>query len=441
MEAGRLRGYRRLGVAVAALLLAPARASGSGFQINEHSARLTGTAYAGTAALAEDASMGFFNPAGITRVRGGSIAGTLTVIDTTIDLQATSATTFGRIPVTGPDGSMEADGGTTVPVPSFHVAQRLADQWVAGFSVTAPYGAKVNYPDDSVVRYIATLTQLVTYNLNPYVAYEPVDGFSIGVGFNAQELRAHLNQKLYTPVGDVNAIIFAKDWTYGWNAGLLYELDAATRIGFAYRSQMSHTLTGPVDVYAPNGNVNHGNVRAGITFPDTYTLSGVLGLGLAGLSDEWQLAGDLVYTHWARFQKLSASFDPPVLPADEVFEDFRDTWRGTIGAIWRPDDRWTLRAGTGFDQAPVSDVSRTVRIPDANRVFLALGFGYRVWEKVYVDFGYLHAFLASGTVDETNQTPDQSNVQGRYDDDAADVFAFQLTYDWDRVPWEVLGEM
>jgi long-chain fatty acid transport protein len=441
MEGRLLRAFRASGAVVAALLLAPEAARGSGFQINEHSARLTGTAYAGTAALAEDASMGFFNPAGITRVNGGSVAGTLTVIDATIDLQATSASTFGTIQVTGPGGSTEADGGTTVPVPSLHVAQRISDQWVAGFGLTAPYGAKVNYPDDSVVRYVATLTQLVTYNLNPYVAYEPVEGFSIGVGFNAQELRAHLNQKLYSPVGDVNAIIFAKDWTYGWNAGLLYECDETTRVGFAYRSQMSHTVTGPVDVYVPNGNVNRGDVRAGITFPDTYTLSGVLGLGLLGLSEDVQLAGDLVFTHWARFQKLSASFDPPVLPQDSVFEDFRDTWRGSLGAIWRPDDRWTLRAGTGFDQSPVSDISRTVRVPDSNRVFLALGFGYRVWEKIYVDFGYLHAFFKSGTVDETNQTPDASNIQGRYDDNRADVFAFQVTYDWDRVPWEIVSDL
>ena len=416
-------------------LTMPALAWAGGFQINEHSARLTGTGYSGTAALAEDASMGFFNPAGLTRLKGGSVAGTASIIALQADLTATSASTFGTIPVTGANGSMEASGGTTEVVPSFHVAQRVADQWVAGFSVSAPYGAKIDYPDDSVTRYIGTLTQLVTYNLNPYAAYEPTPGLSFGLGFNAQELRAHINQKLYTPAGDVNSIIFATDWTYGWNAGVLYEIDELSRVGFAYRSQMSHTLTGPAKVYVPSGNVNQGDVRAGITFPDSYTLSGVL-----GLNEQWQLVGDLVFTHWARFQKLSASFSPPVLPVDSVYEDFRDTWRGTVGAIWKMDDRWTLRAGTGFDQSPVTNASRTVRLPDSNRVFLALGAGYRIWEKVYVDFGYLHLFLTEGTIDETNDTPDKSNIQGRYDN-RADVIAFQLTYDWDRVPWEVLGEM
>src|SRR2546422_6622828 len=42
----------------------------AGFQVNEQSARGLGSAFAGEAAAAEDASTIFFNPAGMTRLSG-----------------------------------------------------------------------------------------------------------------------------------------------------------------------------------------------------------------------------------------------------------------------------------------------------------------------------------------------------------------------------------
>ena len=42
-----------------------------------------------------------------------------------------------------------------------------------------------------------------------------------------------------------------------------------------------------------------------------------------------------------------------------------------------------------------------------------------------------------GTVNETNQTLDASNIQGTFDT-SADVFGLQFTYNWEHFPWEGL---
>jgi len=34
---------------------------------------------------------------------------------------------------------------------------------------------------------------------------------------------------------ELNVRLAADDWTFGWNAGLLWEIDEESRIGFAYR--------------------------------------------------------------------------------------------------------------------------------------------------------------------------------------------------------------
>jgi long-chain fatty acid transport protein len=443
-------------------LLAARVADAAGVAVLEQSARLTGTAYAGTAALAEDASMGFFNPAGLTRLRGGSLAATATVIDANADFTATSATTWGQT-VTGPDGSLSTTGGDSGVLPTFHIAQRLAERWVGYLSVTSPLDVITDYPDDSVTRYVGTLSQLKTVHVNPAVAWEPIDHFSVGAGFNAEYMKGRFNQKYAIPtipfdtlfgrsIGDINALLEADDWAFGWNGGLLWEIDPTARVGVAYRSAIHHTLTGTgklllpdVPVVLPDGARIPIGTRTGFTTPQNVILSGVW-----SPFDWLQLLADAQWTNWSALKQLSISFSYPqdvtqklgplasLLPThDSIYEGFRDAWRGAVGAQLFVDDHLTLRFGSGFDQSPVYNANRTIRLPDGNRVLLALGFGYRFREQTWVDFGYTHYFISDGTVNETNQTLDASNIQGSFET-SGDVFALQLTHNWDRVPWEGL---
>lgn len=64
----------------------------SGFQLIEQNATNLGTAYAGTAALAVDASTGYYNPAGLTRLGREQIAGSLVFIDSRTRIDATGGT-------------------------------------------------------------------------------------------------------------------------------------------------------------------------------------------------------------------------------------------------------------------------------------------------------------------------------------------------------------
>lgn len=445
--------------ALAALLLCSVvtQARGAGLQLLEVSPRLTGTAYSGTAAWAEDASMAFFNPAGITRVEGGSLTVSGYVIDLNLDLTASKATTWGQnITGTNPTGSMTADGGSSVAVPQFHFAQRIADQWVGYIGVTVPFGNNTNYPDDSVTRYLGTLSALRSININPAIAYEPIEGLSLAAGFNAQVVRARINQKLAVPTFpirpafDINSRVFADDWAFGWNVGVLYEFDENARIGASYRSATHHTLTGSVDLDIPGipnvlpAQTVSGTSRMGLSAPDFLVAS-----FFYSPFDWIDFMGDFQWTHWSIFQQLSIQLDVPDLPPtlqqltggttinDGVYEGFRDGYRGTLGFQVRPADGWTIRMGSGFDGSPVHDANRTVRLPDGNRVLLAFGFGYEVLDNMYLDFGWSHFFLSDGKIDETNQTVDRSQIVATVET-SADVFGASLTYSWKNLPWQDL---
>jgi hypothetical protein len=73
---GMLRGgIRFVAAAVSALNLIglPKGVAAAGFAIMEQSVKGLGNAFAGSAAVAEDAATLFFNPAGMTRLRGSEI--------------------------------------------------------------------------------------------------------------------------------------------------------------------------------------------------------------------------------------------------------------------------------------------------------------------------------------------------------------------------------
>ena len=78
--------------------------------------------------------------------------------------------------------------------------------------------------------------------------------------------------------------------------------------------------------------------------------------------------------------------------------------RGRAG--YRLNDALTLRAGTAFDKSPVSDDYRTARVPDENRVWLAIGASYQVLPGVTVDAGYAHLFVKDSSIRETSPTGD-----------------------------------
>jgi long-chain fatty acid transport protein len=108
-------------------------------------------------------------------------------------------------------------------------------------------------------------------------------------------------------------------------------------------------------------------------------------------------------------------------------------WRASLGFNYDLTARWSVRMGGAYDQSPVTDANRTVRIPDSDRWFLGAGVGYRLTDSLVVDFGYLHIFFAGGTVDQTAQQPGAPTISGTYDNGTGDLLALQVAYNFDHL--------
>ncbi len=418
----------------AVVALTAGLASASGFALIEQSVSGLGNAYAGGAAIAEDASTVFFNPAGMTRLPGTQcIAGANLIAPSARFRNEGSTHVLQQVTGAPLAGNNGGDGGETAVTPNLYLTRRINDRLTLGLGISAPFGLATDYNDTWVGRYYALRSELKTVNLNPSIAYRLNEHLSIGAGLSAEYIKAKLSNAIdfgtldavgfFAPLGltrgqlrlvpqmaDGFASMEGDDWSAGFNLGLLYEKDKDTRVGVSYRSRIKHTLTGTVDFsnvpagLAATPLFKNGGISADITLPD------VLSVSMAHrITPAWTVMGDVTWTHWSLFNELRVRFDNPYQPDSVTTTDWRDSFRYSAGVAYAPGNNWTWRLGIAYDQTPVRNAqTRTPRIPDGDRIWTALGLGYKASDRVSFDAGYAHLFVNDPAIAKTPTGEDAS---------------------------------
>ena len=385
-------------------------AQAAGFALIEQNASGLGNAYAGAAAVAEDASTIFFNPAGMTRLPDRQIV----VVGHLIKPQAEFSGTVS--PAIG--GGQGGDAGSWSFVPNAYFAYRLTPKVHLGVGLNSPFGLKTEYGPGWMGRYQAIKSEVKTVNLNPSIAYKLSDTLSLGAGLNIQRIEAVLTslQPLGAPPAPTPLVtIKGDDYGWGYNLGALWQATPATRIGLSYRSEVAYTLEGTSSTSNPSVTSLNGPVTADITLPASASLS-----LFHTLSSQWDLLADVTWTGWSSFDRL------PIQGTvnKTTPENWQDILRYSLGATWHMSDKLSLRGGLAYDEAPVSDRYRTPRIPDGARTWVALGGQYRLSGRGALDFGYAHLFVNSP---ELQSTDNGTTLNGQYDSQV-DILSVQYTH-------------
>lgn len=424
-----------------ALLTAALAASGflakpvlaSGFQADENSAAGIGTAHADKAA-ASDASTIAGNPAGLTYLNGDQAELTLVGAYAHSKFTNQGTTAVSGAPVTGNDGG---NPGGFVPIAAQFGSHQINNKLYAGIGIYAPYGAPTTYKDGWVGRYWALNTDLKTLNINPTLAYKLSDDISLGAGFVANYTNVKFTNDLgmgngCTPgmeaicsiIGNPSNALgegFVKakfhGWAYGFDAGVLAKLTDDARLGLSYHSHLKQDMDGSVNVKYPSvGLDNMTSAHTVIDLPDVISLS-----YFQNLSPSFSLMADVSRTRWSRFNEVRIKFDNPTLNDVVVPENWHDTTRISLGGEYRLSEQHTLRAGTAWDPSPVTDDNRTARIPDADRVWISVGYGYHLDKDSALDVGYAHLFVKDSQIHDSVSSQTGGTLNGTYTQTSGDI--------------------
>jgi len=426
------------------LMLYGASGYAGGFSLyTEGSVVAIGNYAAGIAAEAADASIGWYNPAGLVLIKQQqALLGGIGVFPST---ELTGTSTYTLLPPLAPVTYMQPfsnlQGAENAVVPSLHYALPLGERATFGLSIVSPFGLSTNYGLTSPVRYAATLSKLQTVNVAPELGGKLSDNWSIGGGLDLQYATVKFNSiigspplaEAYAPSQPMYLDSTSKNsgssFGVGFHAGVLGVFNAEhTRVGVNYQSRMHHnfygvsSLTGrladaSVMLTDPMAQVTTNTLFSnGIELPDVLTIS-----GYQDINTRLAILGSVVYTGWSSFNKIvlnnvvipygPGTGEPPILLDNTTIEDYRDVWRFAVGANYRLMPQWLLRGGIGYDQTPTTDAHRDVRLPDADRFALSIGTHYQVKPNWGFDIGYTYLFArGNSTIDNTIMLPDSKSL-------------------------------
>lgn len=390
--------FTKSALAVAVAIIST-QAWSAGFQLNEFSSSGLGRAYSGEGAIADDAGNASRNPALIMMFDRPTFSAGAVYIDPDVNIS-------GKSPFTG--RSTDADNiAPTAWVPNAHFVMPINEQFGWGASVTSNYGLATEFNDSYIVGEYGGKTDLKTVNLNLSGAYRLNDSWSFGVGFNAVYADAKIERYSgemtagLPKVSNKIASLKGDEWGYGWNAGILYELDKDNRWGLTYRSEVKIDFDG--DYKSGLSRLVNGSPQAGIDFPwgtNNTTVPGSLTLNLPEMwelsgynrvAPQWAIHYSIAYTSWSQFQELKATgTNGQTLFYKE--EGFRDSYRLALGTTYYMDKNWTFRTGIAYDDSPVPANKRSISIPDQDRLWLSAGTTYAFNEDASIDVGvsYMH---------------------------------------------------
>lgn len=403
-------------------------ASASGFQLLEQNASGLGNAYAGSAAVAENASTVFFNPAGMTQLQNREISLGLVAVKARYDFTDRASSTGG---LTG-NGSRDNDW---IPVPDMYASWALNKDWYLGLGISAPFGLKTEYNAPWTGAAQSTKFAINTLNVNPSLAYRVSDSVSLGLGVNWQRIDAEYIRLAGTGAGTTSSVTAKMNLSgdaWGWNAGALFTLSPTTKVGVSYRSQVKFNTTGLVGLSndgtaggiatmaALNAGGGSSDLKADLTLPSTFIMSVT-----QNLNDRWTMLGDVSRTGWSSIPKVDivrTSNAASGSLAQTLDTRFRDTWRVALGATYRVNDAWKAKFGIAYDQTPTRDPEhRLTALPDNNRAWLSFGGQWQADKQSVLDFGVAYLYFKESSINNdqtTGQAIPQGVVNGNYKDSA-----------------------
>ncbi len=438
-----------------ALSALSATAHASGYRFGSQSVASQGTADA-NAAEANDASTVFYNPAGLSRLEGTQFSGGATVVVPHSTYQDTGSTRFST---TTPRFTGGSTGGTpakdyapeAVVAPALYASHKINEQWTAGMGLFVPYGAKLDYGNTWTGRYALTSIELKSVALNPSLAFKLDKHHSFGFGLTAQHMEAKLHQGVDVPggvrflgqfapqgsaafltniartqglaaagaartalqgAGDGHASMDGDDWGFGFNLGYLYQMNESTRFGLAYRSSIKHKLTGKTVwdfstatsnaavnqfLSASSGKVNS-DALVELSTPETLSAN-----VFHQIDSKWAAMADLTWTRNSRLQNLDIQFPPTAQGVERIRQNWKDTYRLSLGGNYRYSDNLLLRGGVAYDQAPTRSPELThPALPDSDRFHFSLGANWKLSANSSVDLAYSFLQFKDADMNYTN---------------------------------------
>lgn len=362
-------------ILVSTALLAGVLSYAGGFRVSLQGVKQLAMAH--TSAHAEDASVAFFNPAGmsfipskLSIVAGGFGASNKITFQNLNTLQSTST-----------DNPM----GTPLYAA---IAYRPIENLSVGFSFSTPFGSTIEYPSNWEGKEMVQKLELKSFYFQPMVSVKLAPWIAFGASYIYARGQVNWDKAITQFGGELN-LKDDKASGSGYGFGFYFRPDPKLDVSIAYRS--------PVDMKAKKGVATFSFPSQSIypllgldaatgqdKFTATLPLVEEYTIGLTyKVTPKWLISADFNYHGWERYSKLTLDFasapvgnqaDPTILVAPK---NFRNSKTFRLGTQYAFSDMIFGRLGAYYDESPYSDKHFIPETPSFNTYVLTGGVGFK----------------------------------------------------------------
>ena len=334
---------------------------------------------------AMDASANFHNPATLTDLT-----------NITVTLGFMTEHPRGRIKVDGgPSETM--DPGYFV-LPSFQLVIPLPWGFSFGIGAMPEYGLGTAYADTWSLNNNSIDTTVLSYTVNPNLAYKITDKWSVGAGlrflyfdFEQHSLPSYNDNpriRLHNHLHGHNAM---RD--LGWQVGTKYDLFDNFSLGLVYKSRTVTRVEGETEnrLATSTGNawadqmLSAGLKQAsGVASTDIELPQSIIGGFNWDITKTVHLGGVVSWSQWSNLDTLY--FEMPT-QVKKINLNWKDTWRMGLGASWDFYEGWSVLGSYVFETDCSKNQDSTM-LPAANRHLITCGLAWNCWRGLELALTY-----------------------------------------------------
>ena len=386
-----------------------------------------GTASAGRASMAADASTASSNPAGMTLLDRSQLLGASGAI--------LPSHNFDVAPQTTTPGGGGGNAGVFLPLGGFFYVYRLSERVRLGVTAVSDFGGAFNYGKQWAGRYYVTQESLITGKVNPTIAYMVNDWLSVGAGFSFSVGRLLFQSKVNNtilprlPRPDGGLGIESWDEAFGGNVGILLTPIKKLRVGLTYQSPIDYkfgfrphlTNLGPL-FSRLRQRIGGTKINIPMEVPQQVMLS-----GLYDVTSYWSLMGNVGWQNWSAFGEFPVGISSLKQRSVDVNLNFSDTCQVAIGQQLRFGEKWLWSAGFAYDSSPVSRANRAPTLPLDRQLRYGTGIQYEINREVTA--GAAWEFMDAGPAPySASRGPLAGTLQGHYSTNYINFVAFNFIW-------------
>jgi len=365
------------------------------------------------AAVVNDATAIFYNPAALTTVQKPQLIGLAAFGNAMTHFQGQASQSTTGLTLSGSSASRQ-----DYVLPSGYFSVPLTKTVVMGFAVVANEFNR-DIEGHSILRYEQANNTLQDIDFVPAVGLKLTEYLSFGANLNHSQAHFLLRPLFGFPslnIPDSASRNDSRATSFGGDVGLLFTMSKKTLFGLNYRSALRYPMKGS-STFIGAETVNSSNYHFTYWTP-ARTVASVSHLMTKSLG----VIATIQYIEWGIFKvvKIYNIATPQGIVAKATLPyQFRNGWLLTLGSNYRLSPEFIVRAAASYTQSPSNG---RFQIDSGDSLTLGGSMAYKIKEPITLEGSYAHTFFKPQTIRVVNQ----ANIISGQNKNAVNALALKL---------------